>query len=393
MKRFAGMLLLLLALILCGAAAAEVEINEASFPDGNFRGYILENVDADADGTLSAEELKNTTTMNCYSLSIASLKGIEYFEELETLICGDNQLEELDVSRNRKLIRLYCSKNRLTRLNVRNNPKLQLLDCAFNQLTGLDLSQNRRMVHLDCYSNRLTVLKVSSAKLNRLWVYDNALKKLDISRCGKILKAVKQNPPTDYGTYWGYVPERTCNPVFAFDKTVKVLLDEGTLKPVFPKPETGDFFTAGGLRYQVTAEGKAAFTGLERPGSASEVSVPASVKYNGYRFSVTEIAEKALDRETKVVRLTIGRNVKKIGKHAFRNCTALKTVVIRTSGLTAGAVGANAFKGIHTKASIQVPAEKLKEYREWLVKKGLPKTVKIKSTLPWRRAPAPKEIR
>ena len=379
MKRIAGMLLLLAAMIICSGALADVEINETRFPDMNFRNFILENVDEDADGMLSSRELQKTTSMICNSLSITSLKGIEYFEKLETLICSDNTLEKLDVSRNRKLIKLYCSNNRLTDLNVKNNPRLQLLDCSFNQLTSLDVRQNRKLVRLDCYSNRLTSLKVSSAKMTRMWTYDNALKKLDISQCKEILKAVKKNRPTDYGSYWGYGPERTCWPVFTFDKTVKVILDEGVLEPVLPKPVTGDFFSVDGLKYQVISEEKVSFAGPERPGSKTDVVIPATVKCNGYRFSVTEIAEKALNKETKIVRVEIGKNVAKIGKNAFLNCAALRTIVIRTSRLTDTSVGSNAFKGIYPKALVQVPAAKLKEYRELLIKKGLPETVKIKT--------------
>ncbi len=151
------------------------------------------------------------------------------------------------------------------------------------------------------------------------------------------------------------------------------------LEPVLPKPVTGDVFIVDGVKYQVVAEEQVSFAGPDRPGSKTDIVIPATVKYNGYRFSVTEIAEKALNNETKLVRVAIGKNVERIGRNAFRNCAALKTVIIRTSRLTDASVGSNAFKGIYPKASVQVPAAKLKEYRELLSKKGLPKTAKIRT--------------
>ena len=79
-----------------------------------------------------------------------------------------------------------------------------------------------------------------------------------------------------------------------------------------------------------------------------------------------------------LAKVTLGKNVNAIGKNAFNGCAALKTIIMKTVKLTAKNVGAGAFKGIHKKASVKVPAKVLKTYTELLPKKGLPKTVKVK---------------
>ena len=62
----------------------------------------------------------------------------------------------------------------------------------------------------------------------------------------------------------------------------------------------------------------------------------------------------------------------------FYKCAKLKSIVIKTTKLTTKNVGKNAFKGIYKKATIKVPAKKLKAYKTLLIKKGAPKTAKIK---------------
>ena len=76
--------------------------------------------------------------------------------------------------------------------------------------------------------------------------------------------------------------------------------------------------------------------------------------------------------------MAIGKNVKTIGKNAFKNCKNLKKITIKTSKLTKSSVKANAFKGIYKKASVKVPKKKLKAYKKFLRKKGMGKKVKIR---------------
>ena len=158
--------------------------------------------------------------------------------------------------------------------------------------------------------------------------------------------------------------------------------------------------------------------------SAKTVAIPATVSVNGKEAKVTAVADKAFYKDAKLTVVTIGKNVKTIGKNAFwgcpklktvkggaavvtikegafRGCKALtaitlnskvktigknafygckklKTVTLKTSRLTAKTVGANAFKGIYGKATFKCPKKKLAAYKKLLKAKGAPKNAKYK---------------
>lgn len=103
----------------------------------------------------------------------------------------------------------------------------------------------------------------------------------------------------------------------------------------------------------------------------SSVSIPDIVEINGEEYKVTQIANNALKNVTKVKNLVIGKNVTFIGKNAFYGCKNLKNVVIKTKGLTRTSVKANAFKNIHSSASITVPDTNINLYKTILKKAGI----------------------
>ena len=159
-----------------------IAINEANFPDANFR-TVVSTFDKNGDGKLNDAEIAAVTVINCSKKNISSLKGIEYFTALERLLCGENQLTTLDVSNNTVLKILDCDKNQLTTLDVSNNAALTGLFCYNNQLTALDVSKNTALTTLHCWGNPLTNLDVSkNTKLGNLSCSYNQLTALDVSR-------------------------------------------------------------------------------------------------------------------------------------------------------------------------------------------------------------------
>ncbi len=75
-KRFLGILLtmsLLVGLMPATVSASDVSINEAYFPDNNFRTYVFD-FDQDNDGSLSETELAAVTVITCVSRSIEPVK-------------------------------------------------------------------------------------------------------------------------------------------------------------------------------------------------------------------------------------------------------------------------------------------------------------------------------
>ena len=85
----------------------------ASVPVSAFAQELPATVHADA------AEPQAVTVMDVSNQGIASLQGIGYFTQLESLNCRGNQLTELDVNANQMLKSLNASDNRLTSLTVR----------------------------------------------------------------------------------------------------------------------------------------------------------------------------------------------------------------------------------------------------------------------------------
>ena len=186
-----------------GGAFADVAVNAVNFPDEIFREYVS-GIDRDGDGILSTTELASVTVIDIHKeyntdsdSKISSLKGIEYFTNLEYLDCSYNLLTTLDLSKNTALEWLNCSRNILSyinnnhylrSLNVTGCTKLQTLRCYGNALTALDLSTNTALTELSCSENNLTALDVSkNTALTELDCWDNYLTTLDVSKNAELI--------------------------------------------------------------------------------------------------------------------------------------------------------------------------------------------------------------
>lgn len=109
----------------------------------------------------------------------------------------------------------------------------------------------------------------------------------------------------------------------------------------------------------------------------TNVIIPATVKISGTTYKVTAISANACKGMTKLKKVTIGKNVGKIGSKAFNNCKKLSQITIASTTLSSGKVAANAFSGIKKNAVVKVPKSKYNAYKKFLQKKGN-KTIKVK---------------
>ena len=158
-----------------------IAINETNFPDENFRNNLL-STSYGYDGVLTELEASLVNTMDVAYGTLQSLKGIEYFTELKSLNCGDNQIATMDLSKNTKLTSLDCHSNQLTSLDVSKCTELTRLECGYNQIATLDLSDNTKLNTVYCYGNNMATLDVSKCtELTRLECMENQLTTLDVS--------------------------------------------------------------------------------------------------------------------------------------------------------------------------------------------------------------------
>ena len=182
-----------------------------NIPDPNFKAYLVANYDQNNDNEISLFEIEKLMSLTVSSLSIASLEGIEYFTNLQSLSCDNNSLTELDLSKNTQLTGLACGYNKISnlilppnaekmtsfsccenkltdKLDCSNWANLTNLDCHNNNFTALDLTGCSELIGLSCGGNNLTSLNVQDcSNLTILQCGSNKLSSLDISMCPYLL--------------------------------------------------------------------------------------------------------------------------------------------------------------------------------------------------------------
>ena len=186
-------------LFLDGIACADITVDSKHFPDASFIYWIKANVPGADDGILTDEEIQDIKSLNItggYHNPPASIKGIEFFTELETLT-GFNlaefvQVSEIDVSKNKKLKKLtwtmgaesiYGAPTPITKINVAGLQALDTLSVSGLQCP-VDLTDCVSLKYLSIRNGAVTMLNTSGCtSLYSVDCSDNQLSVLDFSDC------------------------------------------------------------------------------------------------------------------------------------------------------------------------------------------------------------------
>mgnify|MGYP003304380851 CR=1 FL=1 len=154
MKRFHVIYLCLLALVAGGCMVEDYSeeianytrdvFDDSIFLDEAFMAFCYEKYDIDGpdgqpDGVLSFEELQQVRSMDCSGRTIRSLRGIEIFQNLDTLICSGNEIGSLTLDGIQQIKYLDCSGNRIAELNVSQTEISTLFCCP---MTDPDTGRN-----------------------------------------------------------------------------------------------------------------------------------------------------------------------------------------------------------------------------------------------------------
>lgn len=136
---------------------------EVNIPDPAFKAYCIENFDKNHDSKLSEAEAALVTTIDVTGLGIESLEGLQFFTSLRFLFCNNNKLTSLDVTHNPELYTLLCRGTEDYKISslLTNNPKLHRLECGNNDLTELDLSKDIKLERLEANGNPFTTIDLS----------------------------------------------------------------------------------------------------------------------------------------------------------------------------------------------------------------------------------------
>ncbi|WP_415579595.1 carbohydrate binding domain-containing protein, partial [Flavobacterium succinicans] len=152
-------------------------------PDVNFEKKLiaLGHDSGIPDGKVLTDKINKVTNLYMPLSNISDLTGIQDFVGLKSLNCSNNQLTNLDVTKNVALTELICSSNKLTNLNLSNNLALINLYCSYNQLTNLDITKNVALKKLSCEVNQLTSLDLTkNFAITDLSCRSNKLTSLDL---------------------------------------------------------------------------------------------------------------------------------------------------------------------------------------------------------------------
>jgi hypothetical protein len=112
---------------------------------------------------LHLEALVNLTTINCGQCSLVSLTFAPN-SGLTTLNCNNNQLMQLNITGMASLTNLVCDTNNLIVLDFTGCTLLQNIYCSHNNLLTIDVSGQFYLNDLDCSNNALLSMFVKNGK-------------------------------------------------------------------------------------------------------------------------------------------------------------------------------------------------------------------------------------
>lgn len=175
-------------MMMAGAAEkAEIPLNSETFPDPAFLRWVSDR-DTDRDGSLSQMELDVVTKMDLRKLGIQDLQGLEYFRNLESLNCSENDLTILELTDFPAMNSLTCNENpRLSELRLEGVPTLEHLYCFHSNLFELDLHDVPGLTYFAWGGSPLTELDLSgNPELQILHVLGGTLTDADLSQNRKL---------------------------------------------------------------------------------------------------------------------------------------------------------------------------------------------------------------
>ena len=181
----------------------------AVIADKTLKTYIMTNFDTDRDGEISKEEAETVTAIEMRDTEIASIDGLEYFPNLESvnfygsrLLSADFSicpaLKSLDVGNSVGLSTLVLPAT-LEHLNITSCSKLKKLDLTgcpeLNELgagyTGFvvapDLSKNAKLESISFGSIKFSTVDVSNnPELKKIYIGGDTFNKLDVTKNPKL---------------------------------------------------------------------------------------------------------------------------------------------------------------------------------------------------------------
>lgn len=203
------------------AQAEDIPITENTFPDKNFRDFILASIDKNRDGILSDREISKTTKLKLSYQDLAygrgmstdaNFQGIEYFTNLQDLEIDADELSQyselgdegcemaldlkLDLSKNKKIKRFFCRAGSVEGLDLSQHSQLQdiYLYTVWDQnYLVQDLSKHINLKKVHVGAN--VILPKKLPQLTEFEYFGKAKCKFNVNNCKKLKKLICSYSP------------------------------------------------------------------------------------------------------------------------------------------------------------------------------------------------------
>ena len=323
--------------------------------DVKFMEYCYQNFDVNKDGKVSPVEAKSVRSIDISELKIYSIKGVEYFEILETFIAKNTLLRNVDLSFNSKLISFSldgCSS--LTSVIIPGSIT-SIGESAFsscNSLTSITIPDGVTSIGSYAFSgcNSLTSVYIT-----------------DIAAWCNISFVDYDSNPLRYAK----------NLYLNNELVTDLIIPDGATKIGSYAFYGYDLLTSVTIPYSVTSIGDDAFYNCTSLTSVyiTDIAAWCNISFVDYDSNPLRYAKNLYlnnelvtdliipDGATKIgsyafygydllTSVTIPYSVTSIGSYAFRNCTSLTSVTIPDS---VKSIGSEAFRYCTSLTSITIP--------------------------------------
>lgn len=165
--------------------------------------YLLAHFDTNADGAMSQSELQDITEVDLSDIYLESLHGLETLVNLKSLSMGNNWLETIDLSANKKLGFFSGGRDPHLKQIIIDNPELYYLYLLqSDNLKTVDVSRCPKLTNFECYQVKLETMDFShNGRLIVVFIHESNLKELDLSANWNLLHlGIHDNP--SLSTIW-----------------------------------------------------------------------------------------------------------------------------------------------------------------------------------------------
>ncbi len=170
-----------------------------NIPDANFKAKLLSaspsntiafnslnvpiKIDINDDNQIQLGEALTVSYLNVSLSNIADLSGIQNFNNMKHLNCGNNNLTSFTLNNLLNLEVLQIDVNSISILNLNGLTNLKEFSCSGNSLTSLDSSIFPNLQYLDCSSNSslINLNLTNLSNLTKLRCQSDSLNSLNIS--------------------------------------------------------------------------------------------------------------------------------------------------------------------------------------------------------------------